>query len=867
MMPATLSKAIPGPVCRQLLFFSTLCAAAALTAGAAQATEANTADTITAPAAAAPAATGALEEIVVTATRREESISKVPISITAFNQESLDQRGIRDLTELVRFTPGVSIDTTGTNQISIRGISSSAGAGTTGIYIDDTPIQMRELGFNPDETLPKTFDLDRVEVLRGPQGTLFGSGSEGGTIRYIMTQPSVSQESTYLRSEASYTQYGQPSGEAGIAHGGPIIDGVLGYRVSVWGRYDGGWINRVDNAGNITESNANYASTVAMRFAMLWEPSENVKLTPSLMFQNKQQNDLSTYWPAYSNPGNGQFNNATPERIPIPDEYYLPAIKLQVDFAHVTFISNSAYYHRNETDSYQGTAFDLAYYQALGWPNSLYPGAPPLGCGSASTTPTEPCSWYPLLDGKGIHMPPGFANYSTPNTMTNNQRSWTQEFRLQSSDPDARVKWTAGVFWQLAQELSVEQLNDPRINSLFQALYGVNADYVYTSAQYPILYYCPSAGYNTPVTPNVPACDVYYNYNKSYDRQIAGFGEATIRLVDDLSLVLGARYSKLGFSLNHISNGYENYQPYPAAGNESNTAFTPRVGLDWQANPDNLYYFTFAKGFRPGGFNAPLIPACGPGLIADGFTNGQAPLTYGPDNTQSYEVGSKNNFNNVFKIATSVYYVKWNDIQQNVYISGNCGLQFTSNLGTAVAKGFDLQAEASLGGGLTFELSAGYTDARFTKDSISGLALKGEAISGNAAINYAPGTSPPWSIAAGPQYVFKAFEHEAFVRVDWEYTSRNPWLAPVQDPANSSQYEYGFSYTLPATSFTSARAGMKFGGWDVSAFCDNLFNSHTVVNYAQAQADGFNPAGPPTPQENDFTFRPRTFGITASFRM
>ncbi len=633
--------------------------------------------------------------------------------------------------------------------------------------------------------------------------------------------------------------------------------------MSVWGRYDGGWINRVDNAGNITESNANYASTVAMRFAMLWEPSENIKLTPSFMFQNKQQNDLSTYWPAYSNPAAGQFNNATPERIPIPDEYYLPAIKLQVDFAHVTFISNSAYYHRNETDSYQGTAFDLAYYQALGWPNSL--GAVPpvaLGCGSASTTPTEPCSWYPLLDGKGIHMPPGFANYSTPNTMTNNQRSWTQEFRLQSSDPDARVKWTAGVFWQLAQELSIEQLNDPRINDLFQALYGVTADSIYGS-----FYSCPGTGYNNAVSPPIPLCDVYYNYNKSYDRQIAGFGEATIRLVDDLSLVLGARYSKLGFSLNHYSNGYENYGPFPAAGNESNTAFTPRVGLDWQANPDNLYYATFAKGFRPGGFNAPLIPACGPGLIADGFTNGQAPLTYGPDNTQSYEVGSKNNFNNVFKIATSVYYVKWNDIQQNVYISGNCGLQFTSNLGTAVAKGFDLQAEANLGGGFSAELSAGYTDARFTKDSISGLALKGEAISGNAAINYAPGTSPPWSIAFGPQYAFKAFEHEAFVRVDWEYTSRNPWLAPVQDPANSSQYEYGFSYTLPATSFTSARAGMKFGGWDVSAFCDNLFNSHTVVNYAQAQADGFNPAGPPTPQENDFTFRPRTFGVTATLRL
>jgi iron complex outermembrane recepter protein len=191
----------------------------------------------------ADAATGAdatssaeMTEITVTATRREESLSKVPISISAFTQETMDQKGVKDITDLVRYTPGVSIDQTGTNAISIRGISSSGGAGTTGIYIDDTPIQMRSVGFNPDDTLPKTFDLDRVEVLRGPQGTLFGSGSEGGTVRYILTQPSVTKDSTYVKSEVSMTQYGEPSYEAGIAQGGPIIDGVLGFRVSAWYR-------------------------------------------------------------------------------------------------------------------------------------------------------------------------------------------------------------------------------------------------------------------------------------------------------------------------------------------------------------------------------------------------------------------------------------------------------------------------------------------------------------------------------------------------------------------------------------------------------------------------------------------------------
>ena len=142
----------------------------------------------------------------------------------------------------------------------------------------------------------------------------------------------------------------------------------------------------------------------------------------------------------------------------------------------------------------------------------------------------------------------------------------------------------------------------------------------------------------------------------------------------------------------------------------------------------------------------------------------------------------------MFKIATSVYYIKWNNIQQNVYVAGNCGLQFTDNLGTAVAKGFDLQAEAEIGGGFTFEISVGYTSARFTKDSPRRPRHRRRCDLGQGGDQLRPGTNPPWSIAIGPQYNFRAFEHDAFVRADWEYTSRNPWLAPVQDP-RSSQYD------------------------------------------------------------------------------
>ena len=862
-MPANLPKPNHRIMSRRLWLLCTASGAAAIAAGAAGATEA------TGPADASATSTGPLEEIVVTATRREENISKVPISITAMNQDDLDQKGIRDFSEMVRFTPGVSIDTSGTNAISIRGISSSGGAGTTGIYIDDTPIQMRALGFNPDDTLPKTFDIDRVEVLRGPQGTLFGAGSEGGTVRYIMTQPSVTAESTYARAEGSYTEYGAPSYEAGIAHGGPIIDDVLGYRASIWYRRDGGWINNVnDTTGAITQSNANYTGTVAARLAMLYKPASGVSIAPSIMFQNKQQNNISTYWPAYSNPGAGEFNDATPERIAIPDKYILPALKVQVDFAHATLISNSSYYYRNETDSYEGTVYDLAYYQSLGWPNALYSGAPALGCGAASTTAIEPCSWYPLLNAGGVHLPPGFASYVTPNTMTNEQRTWTQEFRLQSTDNDSRLKWTVGVFWTLAQELSVEQLNDQNIDSLFSALYGPanTPDSIFGP-----YYSCNGQGTPQPAQYPVPNCDIYFNRNKSFDRQLAGFGEATFKITDQLAVTAGGRYAKMGFSLNHYSNGYENYGPSAAGGSEQENAFTPKLGLNFQADDKNLFYATYAKGFRPGGYNPPLIPACGPGLIQEGFSSGQAPLTYNSDTTQSYEIGSKNNFEDRLKIATSVYYIKWDGIQQNVYVGGNCGLQFTANLGTAVAKGFDLQADADLGAGFTVEASAGYTSARFTKTSLGNLAEAGDAISGEAAINYSPGTNPPWSVAVGPQYSFKLMAHEAFVRLDWEYSSRNPWLAPVQDP-NSSQFNPN-AFTLPATSFTSMRAGVKLGNWQVSAFCDNLFDSHTLLNYAQVQIDPFNPSylanpnAPTSVQQNNFTYRPRTIGVTGTFRM
>jgi iron complex outermembrane receptor protein len=822
-----------------------------------------------------PAAAGGLEEIVVTATRREENINRVPVSVTAFNQEMIDQKGIKDFQDIVRFTPGVSIDNSGTNAISIRGISSSGGAGTTGIYIDDSPIQMRALGFNPDDTLPKTFDLDRVEVLRGPQGTLFGAGSEGGTVRYIMNQPSVTKVSTYIKSEVSVTRGGEPSYEAGAAHGSPIVEDVFGYRASVWYRYDGGWIDRIEpTTRGLVDKYANHSNSVAARLAFLIQPFDGFRITPSIMYQNIRKHDFSTYWPAYTNVSSGHFYNATPERLADPDRYYMPALKIEASLGHVQFISNSSYYDRLEHTAYQGTSYDLAYFQSIGWPSAAYGGYDANGngiglpCGPLSTTPNPPCSWYPLLDATGVHLPPGFAGYSTPNRMTNQQQSITQEFRLQSDDPASAWKWTVGVFWTLAKEISIEELRDTRVNQFLTALYGLDS-----AAIFGPYYHCNGYGAPQPF----PDCLIYYNNNKSFDRQLAGFGEVTFSATDRLKFTAGGRYAKMSFDLKHYADGIENFGPVRISGTYHENAFTPKLGVSFQADEQNLFYATYAKGFRPGGVNPPLpggfnpdgtpIGICAPGLVAEGYPTGESPLNYKSDTTQSFEIGAKNSFANRLRIATSIYYIKWNGIQQNVYV-GSCGLQFTDNLGTAVAKGADIQGELILGGGFSVEASAGYTSARFTKTSKGNLAIAGDAISGEAAINYAPGTNPPWTAAIGPQYSFKAGGHDAFVRYDWEFTGRNPWLAPVQDP-NSVQYNPN-SYTLSSTAFSSLRAGVTIDRWLIAAFCDNLFDARTTTNYAEVQVDAFNPnidqMQRSSVQHNNFTFRPRTIGITLTYR-
>ena len=833
------------------------------------------ADNPPAPADTSTSSAGGLQEVTVTATRHEESLSKVPISLSVLTQDTMELKGIKDFADVARFTPGVAFDSSQTNAIAIRGISSTGGSGTTGIYIDDVPIQMRELGFNADDTLLKVFDLDRIEVLRGPQGTLFGAGSEGGTVRYITTPPSLTKSSVYAKAESSFTQGGSLSYEAGVAGGGPLVDGVFGVRASAWYRRDGGWIDRLDPTTlQVVDKNANHDETTALRIAALWQPNDALRITPAILYQNRERNDVTIYWPTLSNPSSDRYVSLNPTQRSEPDKLYLPSLSIEADFGSARLISTTAYFHRDDVSGYDGTLYNLGYFQS----QALLNGPLPASLFTPSPFPQQAAGAVCgcLLDPSGEHLPLGLENYRAPASVTNEQRNVTEELRLQSTDPNARWSWTVGTFFSLNRQFSLEEIHDPMIDAMFNAILGTTA----------------AAFFGAPTNPDgssfLPMGDSYFNRLLSHDRQIAGFGEVNFKLTDTLKLIAGVRVAQTKFSIQSLSDGPQNSGPRPGAADSSETPVTPKAGIQWQADPADMYYFTYAKGFRMGGGN-PTIPfdptfttnpnlGCTPDFSPANLNlpNG-APPTYKSDRVQSFELGAKNNFNNRFRLASSIYYIKWSDIQGNV-VPPICQIQFTTNLGDAVSKGFDVQADFEVGDSLTVESAFGYTDARYTKDFFLGasalpLVANGDAIAGPNGIG--TGFSiPPWTATVGAQYRFAPFGHQSFLRLDYEYEAADKWLHATLDP-NTSLYDNknhalpSLAFPMTSQSFLSLRGGTTVADVALAVFVDNVTDSHTTTNFNH-QTNSYDTSTPPNllvgPAYRYISYRPRTFGLSATYR-
>jgi outer membrane receptor protein involved in Fe transport len=772
----------------------------------------------------APAVSGPTEvqEVVVTATRQSQSLSKVAESVSAFTADKMDVEGIKSFADLVKFTPGVTFDEE-RHDVAIRGISSKAGSGTTGIYIDDTPIQARALGLNANNTLPAVFDLDRVEVLRGPQGTLFGAGSEGGTVRYITPQPSLTKYSAVVHSEVAFTQDGAPSYELGAAIGGPIIEDKLGFRVSAWGRKDGGWIDRVDtDTGATTEKNANYADTTVLRAALAWAPTQGLTLTPSIYYQNRVQNNYDQYWTSISYPSSGKYLSGTPDRMADKDHFYLPALKMEYDLPWVKIISNTAYYDRLEhVNGYSGTLYDLSYFQQITGGGTDPQGNP---CAQCANDPS------PLLTATGQNLP-GFGKYYALNLIANSQKNFTQEIRFQSPDPYAKLNWIAGAFYSRNTQRSVEEIRDPQLPALTKYLWGEDM----------------LTAWGEDLLPNG---DDYINDTTAHDRQVALFLDATYAVTEKLKLNLGVRYAWTHFDYHNLNDGAQDLLddggvPATVSGHKDETPLTPKANVSYQLTRDDMVYATVSKGYRIGGATPPLpVDACG----------GAFPTSYNSDSTIDYEIGTKDRFlDRKISVSISAYYIQWKNIQQAVYVP-QCGIQYTANLGNAVSKGFDFQGQWQVTHALSLEATLGYTDAAFSSDAVQildtgplVLAKKGDALD-----------VAPWTFTLGAQYNFRLFEREAFLRGDYEFSSKRTKPIPAEDPRIDPNFYDPGLVPDPPTHQVSGRAGVNFGSWDLALYVENLLDAHPRL--------GLNHQDQYTALYEATTFRPRTIGMSVNYK-
>ena len=781
-----------------------------------------------------------VKEVVVTATRTSQLLSKVPLSVSAYTQETLDKQGIKSFSDIARYTPGVTFDEN-TKDVSIRGIKSNAGDATTGIYIDDTPIQLRTLGFNSNNTAPVVFDLDRVEVLRGPQGTLFGAGSEGGTVRYITPQPSLTRYSAYGRLEVAHTDQGAPSYEAGVAVGGPLVEDKLGFRVSVDHRRDGGYVDRIDPyTGKRQSNNSNWTDTFVWRASVAWAPTSKLLITPTLQYQNRNQRDTDSFWEAYSNRSSGKFVNANPGRQSDYDRFYLGSIKVEYDLGKAKIISNTSGFNRREylLNGYEGTLYNLAFFGHAFVASGIDPNGAACAANCAAPVDYSGATDSPLLTSKGPNLP-GYAAkygvYHAYNSITNIQQNFTQEIRVQSNDPGSRLNWVAGVFYTKNRQESIEEIHDPQLGNLMQYLFGEDV---------------PTAWGGVDLLSNG---DDYYNRNVGHSEQTAFFADVTYEVIENLKVTAGLRYAKTHFDITNNATGAQNYGDTGGSSGKNDKPFTPKISVSYQVTPDQLAYATVAKGYRIGGANVPLgqglLESCAGDLALRGYspTTG-TPQTYNSDSVVSYEIGSKGKYlDRSLQVSASAFHVDWKNIQYQDLLS-SCGILYTTNLGSAQSEGFDLQSTWLPVRNLEIDLAVGYTDAHFTKTggpAASPLVTKGDAVGG-----------PPWTASIGVRWDFTFADRPSYIRVDDEYASKNGKPTPRLDPVNAP-YDPSLK-TPPQTNFLSVRAGIKLESWDLAVFADNVANSHPELT--REHADRY------TPIYNLTTFRPLTIGVTGIYR-
>lgn len=649
-----------------------------------------------------------LAEIVVTAEKRSQPLQEVPMSVSALSGESLQAMGAQDFTDYARSIPGLTFTDAGAGRQTptIRGINPSAGAGAVGYYIDEVPIP----GFLGQGVVvnPRLVDISRIEVLRGPQGTLYGSSSIGGTIKLVTNAPNPSMLEGSVKAAALITQGAggaSPGGQGEFVLNVPIVAGVAALRTVFWYYGVGGFINRTwTNSGTNGVATGPVAGTVTNlpdehtwggRVTALLQPTAQLKITAMLYSERQHFDGFTDITGGTGNPDNRlvqSFISDTPE--PQDNQFDLFNLTLKYDFGRFNLVSSSSYLQRGQSTSEEATSL----VQLI----PAFYGLPPF-------------------------------NGALANTGTYHQSVYTssQEARLATTERIAGFDGVIGVFFSDA--------HDP-------------TNYNYYPSQYDGL-----VTGNDPTNPAyAPDGNVYSNWGPGYsERQLAEFGELTYHFTDALTFTGGMRHYAVSNRTQLNQSGLLIAGNVPDVVSYTDTSSSVRGNvykgnLSYRITRDRLLYAQYSEGFRPGFGNAPLPAEC----------NSEYTLQVEPDSIKSYELGAKTEWlDRRLTVNAAAYRIDWKNMQQGILLP--CGFGIDDNFGAAVIKGAELESSARLTRRLSAGLSLTYLHAELLQADPATGALAGDPIL----------DVPRWQYSLYAQATFPLLRaDDGFARLDYQYT-------------------------------------------------------------------------------------------------
>jgi outer membrane receptor protein involved in Fe transport len=773
----------------------------------------------------APDASDQLQEIVVTSQKRTEDIKDIPISVSAISAAQLAEHHVADYDDISRTVPGVSFQAgagPGLDNIEIRGVSSTSGSATVGIYIDEVSVTTKNLFDGAVQ--PKLFDLDRVEVLRGPQGTLYGASSMGGTIRFITKQPDLDAFDAAVSTDLSVTHHGGFNNDEYAILNVPVVQGVFALRIGVDIADESGYVNNYvatptgagpggsilslgvnDDTGVLARKGVNDVRTDVFRITGRYGGPDDLSITPAFFWQRTAAADSALQYPAL-----GVYDQDKRVAEPGTDTVELPSLTVAKKFGWADLTSISSYLSRDFHRITDGTYYNSNIFAD----DFVAPAAATVQQAYATSTV--------------LAFLPSPVYYRT----TTEQIS--QELRLSSATASVAgmpITWTGGLYFSIQHQKHLDDEFIPGVQAQFQNIYG----YGIGSPQSPV----GSASY-----PGVSFANdlIYLGHVWLTERQLAPFGELGLQVTPSLKATVGLRYVSAKSDYNVVSGGFYSFGlPTDYTDTEHFSATTPKASLDYAINDSSNLYATVAKGFRLGGPTGP-DPANVPGGTCDAdyatLDIANPPTKYQSDSLWSYELGTKGRYaDNRLSVNAAAYAIKWTNIQQTVNLP-TCGFGFTTNVGDAQIYGSELEVRALVLPSLTLGLNGGTTHTYLS--SVTGLGA-GIVSVGEAILNV-----PKYSITPSIDFDTPVGDStSAFVRADYPYTGR------ARAYFDSSGLNQLYS---PGYGIVNLNVGFTHDKLTVGLYAKNLFNWKNIIQYPSVNSV---PEG--------YTVRPATVGITAQW--